>query len=97
MKMVHNVLFSVLLVSGCSTIKSPTFWDATKEVCKVALAASPEVQEEAKTRKLTGNEWAGFLCNLSDVIEQFAVDDDPKKATERALFFTRARGLTREK
>lgn len=85
----------VLLASGCSILKSPTFWDTAQEACKVALSASPEVQAEAKSRKLTGNEWAAVLCNISDIIEPFVVETDTKAATNRALLLARPKGLVR--
>jgi len=93
--MVLVVALAIPLLSGCSILRSPTFWDGAKEACQIALTARPEVQSEAKRRNLTGNEWASVLCNLSDVIEQYVVEPDVHKATDRALFFLRPKGLVK--
>jgi len=92
---IGTVLLALFAVSGCSILRSPTFWDATEKACQIALTARPEVQSEAKRRNLTGNEWAAVLCNLSDVIEQYVVEPDVPKATDRALFFLRPKGLVK--
>jgi hypothetical protein len=93
--MVIAVALALPLLTGCSILKSPTFWDAAEKACVIALTATPEVQSEAKTRSLTGNEWASVLCKLSDVIEPYVVETETAKATPKALGITKARGLTK--
>jgi hypothetical protein len=84
------VALALLSLNGCALLKTADFWDTAKEVCIVALTARDDVKTEAKARNLT------VLCNLSDVIEQFVIDDsDPKASGERAMSAAKARGLQR--
>jgi hypothetical protein len=90
-----SLFVAFLVLPGCSILKSPTFWDAAEKACILAMTTRQEVVDEAKARKLTGNEWATVLCKISDVIEPFVVESDPKSAADRAILIVRPRGLVR--
>lgn len=90
------VALAVVMFSGCGLLKDPSFWDTAKEVCVAALTVRDDVKAGAVARGITGQEYASVLCNLSDVIEQFVVDDrDPKASGDRAMLHARAMGLVR--
>jgi hypothetical protein len=82
------------LLTGCGILKSPTTWDIAEEACKRALTKRPEVVAEATARKLTGIEWATFLCKLPDIIEPFATET-AEDAADHAILLARPRGLVR--
>jgi hypothetical protein len=92
---VTSIMLAFLVLPGCSILKSPDFWDAAEKACVLAMTARPEVVAEAQARKLTGQEWATVICKISDVIEPFVVDPDPKSAADRAVLLARPRGLVR--
>ena len=90
-----SLFVAFLVLPGCGVLKSPTFWDAAEKACVLAMTARPEVVAEAQARKLTGNEWATVICKISDVIEPFVVETDPKAAADHAVLLARPRGLVR--
>jgi hypothetical protein len=62
--------------TGCSVLRSPTFWDGVEKACVIAMTARQEVQVEATRRGIAFGELAGALCKISDIIEPFVVEEE---------------------
>lgn len=97
------VAIALLVLPGCSFLRSPTFWDGVERACEVALAARPEVKAEAERRKLVLGEFVGALCQISDIIEPFVVDTNTgakklspnQSPADAAVEAAKAKGLVR--
>lgn len=85
------------LSSGCAWWQShsETVLDGAQTACEVALTQRPDVATAARTRGLTGQQWAAILCRAPDVLDAFLLEPDPRKAAEMALQSQTARSLTR--
>jgi hypothetical protein len=85
------------LSSGCAWWQShgETVLDGAQTACEIALTARQDVATAARTRGLTGQQWAAILCAVPDVLDAFLLESDPQKAAEMALQSQTARSLTR--
>lgn len=65
------VVFLAALSSGCSFLRSPTFWDGIEKTCEVALTATPEVKAKALATGTPVEEIAAIVCAVADVVDPF--------------------------
>lgn len=65
------VVFLAALSSGCSFLRSPTFWDGFEKTCEIALTATPEVKAKALATGTPVEEIAAIVCAVADVVDPF--------------------------
>lgn len=74
------VIFLAALSSGCSFLRSPTFWIGVEKTCEVAIALTPEAKARALATGTPVESVAELVCGIADVLEPFVREESEKRA-----------------
>lgn len=75
-----SLVVSLLALSGCSFLRSPTFWDGIEKTCEVSIALTPEAKARALATGTPVESVAELVCGIADVLEPFVREESEKRA-----------------
>lgn len=74
------VMLLASLSSGCSFLRSPTFWDGIEKTCEIAIALTPEAKARALATGTPVEAVAELVCGIADVLEPFVREESERRA-----------------